>query len=701
MRKTIPLSIAFFLAATACTSDDPNSASSTTVRQNDVVLVSANIASFDRCDSLLDAIKSEAMLHVGPYGFDDGYGYPRAFEIEGDMALAESDSATDTESTAPAADGGKSYSETNNQEAGVDEPDVVKTDGNIIVAFDSNDRRSLLITDSNLADTRRVDLPEETYGQNFFLQDGKIFVMANRSIEEERSDGDLASKDFGYYNNYWRQEAVIYEIDVDTLESVMVAGFTDSSFNSARMTDGTVRVVLQSAPSDRLPFVYPAGANGEETAEKFNRFVIEDSTIEDWLPQQVDNEGNTSPLTDCSRFYIPNKPDGFGIVTAVTFNVSDDGFEKTDAASILSDSGIIYASTDNLVVATNNWRWNEKDQTTQIHVFNTTNTARTDYVASGEIEGYLSWSAGQFTMSEYQGVLRIVATNDSRNQADTESRIVTLKADGDSLVKIGEVGNIGKGEEVQSVRFVQDKAYVVTFRQTDPFYIVDLSDPSNPEVKGELKILGFSSYLHQLDDETIMGVGFDADEEGRTKGLQLSTFDTANPYDPTRIDTFGYGQDSYSEAAYNHLSFLWWDQDRIAVIPVQKTGDQQICSTYNMEVYDEETETYELIPTEDCYNSGWIQGVSVMKVSEDGLFTEEAFIEKDETVKRCYSYDVYYSELDGESELAQECYDETWAPYRTLVIDNEMFVLSNTGIDSFSLTDYASTGSVNFSDIQD
>ena len=147
---------------------------------------------------------------------------------------------------------------------------------------------------------------------------------------------------------------------------------------------------------------------------------------------------------------------------------------------------------------------------------------------------------------------------------------VLAENDGE-LEVVGTVGGLGKGEQIFSVRFMGDVGYVVTFRQTDPLYTIDLSDPANPTVVGELKILGYSAYLHPLGDGLLLGVGQDATEEGRTTGTQVSIFDVSDPANPTRIHQYTM-EGGYSDVEFDHRAFLYWAQTNTAVIPVQRYG---------------------------------------------------------------------------------------------------------------------------------
>ena len=120
------------------------------------------------------------------------------------------------------------------------------------------------------------------------------------------------------------------------------------------------------------------------------------------------------------------------------------------------------------------------------------------------------------------------------------------------------------------MRFMGDVGYVVTFRQTDPLYTVDLSDPTKPEVVGELKIPGYSAYLHPLGDGLLLGVGQDATDTGRVQGTQISVFDVSDPSDPTRIDKVTLAEGSNSEAEYDHHAFLYWEPTGLVMIPIQQ-----------------------------------------------------------------------------------------------------------------------------------
>jgi uncharacterized secreted protein with C-terminal beta-propeller domain len=172
-------------------------------------------------------------------------------------------------------------------------------------------------------------------------------------------------------------------------------------------------------------------------------------------------------------------------------------------------------------------------------------------------------------VSEHEGVLRAATTSMPPWELDleAESAVRTLEEREGRLVEIGRAGGLGRGERIYAVRFMGATGFVVTFRETDPLYTLDLSDPRAPRVVGELKVPGYSAYLHPVGPGLLLGVGQDATEEGRTTGVQLSLFDVSDLRAPKRLAQRGLGVNSYTEVENDHHAFLWWEPERLAVIP--------------------------------------------------------------------------------------------------------------------------------------
>jgi hypothetical protein len=217
---------------------------------------------------------------------------------------------------------------------------------------------------------------------------------------------------------------------------------------------------------------------------------------------------------------------------------------------------------------------------TDVHAFDITGREPASYEASGRVRGTV---LDQFALSELDGRLRVATTVDGWwptprlavgpaitdvQPPQSESFVTVLERDGAALQRIGEVGGLGLGERIYSTRFVGDLAYVVTFRQTDPLYVVDLRDPTAPVVAGELKIPGYSSYLQLIDEGRLLGVGQDATDAGRTTGFAESLFDVADPSSPSRLAQLTV-PNGFSLAEQDHHALLWWGATSTLVVPLQ------------------------------------------------------------------------------------------------------------------------------------
>lgn len=175
-------------------------------------------------------------------------------------------------------------------------------------------------------------------------------------------------------------------------------------------------------------------------------------------------------------------------------------------------------------------------------------------------------------MSEYNGYFRIASTKNQWNGDDDQSNaLYVMKENSGSLEITGEIEDIAPGESLYAARFIEEKGFLVTFEVVDPLFTVDLSDPNNPEIKGELEMPGFSTYLHPLDANHLIGLGRNANEAGLVDGMQLSVFDVSHMSAPVRIShhVFGDSWSNGSEALYNHKAFQYWSPLSLLAIPVQ------------------------------------------------------------------------------------------------------------------------------------
>ena len=563
-----------------------------TIAGGPVGLFASSLVEFGTCQAYLDHVKAFAVEKVGPYGFG---GEPIEQAGVETTAMAATDGSVDAQpDTATAAveesDTGSDFSGTNVQEIGVDEPDVVKTDGSRMLTIGHSGLLHYIDLSSGSPELRSSLPPPvwkgvEVWGQEIFMRGDTALLMSVAVYPYPELDVAIT----GVYVPSWMGEAVtlISEIDISDADEMRVVStlMVEADFLSARLVGERVALVMSARPDLDSEFVYPASdsESARARAEATNRAVIEESTIEQWVPRyelrsEVGGDSTEGFLVDCTSGYAPQEFSGFDTLSVLTFDLSD-GPEVEQVATVMSGGDTVYASTDRLYVASHTWNdpWNDavdedvEGVTTEIHRFDISGPDGAVYEASGSVDGFL---LNQFAMSEHDGYLRVASTDRPSREDSSESRVDVLERDGRELRVVGSVGDLGRGEQIFAVRFIGETGYVVTFRQTDPLYTIDLSDPLNPEVLGELKILGYSAYLHPIGDGLLLGVGQDADEQGRIGGTQLSIFDVSDLADPVRIHQLTFAESTKSEIEYDHHAFLYWPPRDMVVIPIGWWEDQ-------------------------------------------------------------------------------------------------------------------------------
>jgi hypothetical protein len=293
-------------------------------------------------------------------------------------------------------------------------------------------------------------------------------------------------------------------------------------------------------------------------------------------------------VLECGDVLRPPSFAGLGLVTILTVDLAR-GLQPLDSDALAADARAVYASPSSLYIATSE-PWVPTPRApiapggTAIHRFDISSPSETRYRASGRVGGVL---LDQWSLSERRGVLRVASTSlpltAGGAQAESETSVTTFAERNGALVGLGRVGGLGKGERVYAVRFVDDVGYVVTFRQIDPLYTVDVSNPSRPVARGSLDLRGYSAYLHPLGDGLLLGVGQDANEDGRTIGTLASLFDVSDPAHPKRLDAFTLARTS-SQVESDHHAFLWWPRTRLAVLPVQTYLDTPFLGAVGLRV---------------------------------------------------------------------------------------------------------------------
>jgi uncharacterized secreted protein with C-terminal beta-propeller domain len=510
---------------------------------------------FAGCGEFLSYVRTHARRIVGPYGL--GRAGPAVLAPAADRA----------------AGAGVDYSTTNVQEAGIDEPDIVKTDGDKIVALAGGKLRVVSLGGGKpqLAGS----LPLEEAPRAILLYRDRVLVISHTPMARPLPGANRSSI------VPFPSRTVLTEVDVSTPSRPRMTGSLslDGSYLDARLVGSAARLVITSTPPIELEPPSEPGPDRERAAEARNRAVIDASRARSWLPSYVLENRRTGLkrtrlLMGCRQVARPQRFSGVGMLSVVTLDLSR-GLVPADVDGLLSDGQTVYASKENLYVATQRWVdpavFEKRPPTTAtaLHKFDISRPLETRYQASGAVPGYVQ---NQFSLSEDGGVLRVATTElplwwgDARTES--ESLVTTFAERSGKLVPLGRVGGLGRGERTYGVRFIGDVGYVVTFRQVDPLYVIDLSRPTDPVVRGELKIRGYSAYLHPLGGDLLLGVGQDATEEGRVLGTQVSVFDVSNARRPTLLRRQRLDK-AWSEAEWDHHAFLYWPPARLAVLPVQ------------------------------------------------------------------------------------------------------------------------------------
>lgn len=522
---------------------------------------------FDRCADFEAHVRRAAWKLVGPWGLESDE--RRMSPIVPFALQSESLSPAPVPMTAGAMSAGRDFSATNVQEAGIDEPDLVKTDGNRIFVIAQGRLHYVDVRSGAPRLAGTMDMPEGD-NQELLLAGDRVLVLATTWANPR---GGRAFKGW----RGLRTAMTVVDVSNPVAMHVVSTLHVEGSYVAARLADGLVRVVVKTGAPD-LSFTRPSSDSKWATraATLRNRAVLQRAGAAQWLPRfALDvtrgkrHQVSTGRIVECDQVYRPRSFSGVGMVTVVTVDPADPKPDK--GATVLADASTVYASSQNLYVATN--RWDQvvggsgvatENVSTQIHQFDISGR-RARYVASGAVTGHL---LSQWALSEHEGHLRVATTlQPSSSRARSSSAVTVLERRARVLVPIGRIGGLGRDERIYAVRFIGDLGYVVTFRQVDPLYVIDLSNPRRPVARGQLKIPGYSAYLHPIGEGLLLGVGKHANAAGRVLGLQVSVFDVSNSARPRLRQRWNLANAS-SEAEDEHHAFLWWPSTSTLVLPV-------------------------------------------------------------------------------------------------------------------------------------
>jgi uncharacterized secreted protein with C-terminal beta-propeller domain len=523
------------------------------------------LPAFPSCASLLGYARRNARRTGGRTGVPTRAGVvvpqvlatppPAGAEALPTVAAAPAPAAADSKSAAA-----PDFSQTNVQEAGVDEPDIVKTDGRTIFAIADGTLHALRVGGAAPQPLSSLALGE-SHGHQMLLRGDRLLVMSTSFGGGPFAADVIVSA----------SQVTLIEVDVSDPGALKVLRTMtmEGALVDARLTGGTARVVVGASPD----FIRPA-AIGRTTTRSFVPRTV--------LKSKVSGRTFRRSVVACDDVRHPRRFSGLDLLTVLTVDL-DKGLFNVDRDAIMAGAQTVYGSTTGLYVASQRYvaalesgRAVPERSRTEIHRFEASRPGQTSYASSGSVAGFV---LNQYAMSEFDGALRVASTEEptwfeGRQTGESESFVTVLGERGSELALLGRAGGLGKGERIYAVRFAGDKGYVVTFRQVDPLYTLDLSRKTDPRVVGELKILGYSAYLHPISEDLLLGVGQDATEQGRTQGTQLSLFDVADPRRPARRAQVSLGAGASSTAEFDPHAFLFWKPSNLAVIPLTTYGDR-------------------------------------------------------------------------------------------------------------------------------
>ena len=548
-----------------------------------------DVASYDEVKRVFLALKKrDKLLATSERTINGALQYGNS-----ESMLADKANANSTDSS--------SVSKTNVQVDGVDEADIVKTDGNMIYSVSSvpyfakmsdsgiyEEKSSVRITTSLRKGEMKLINTIDIEGtvSDLYLKDELLVIINQPRTEfyDKKNDKKISSEEYfelmrendkkytnqneylEFYKNYVsinKTSSRIYDVSKPETPILKREFSQDGFYQSSRLVNNQLYLIT-NAPKER--------DYDDQTKE-------EDIQLNQIVPFSQDSlTGNEERLISEKCITISPNPNSFQYVVLSGVDISAETEAQTVAC--LGGGSTIYANEKSLYVLAPEYMQNDRplenrmidmampySNKTNIKKFNL-NNGTPKLFASGTLPGSI---LNQFSLDEYEGNLRVAVTEYGEKQSNS---IYVLS---DKLETVGKITDLAPDERIYSVRFMGEKGYVVTYKQVDPLFALDLKDPTNPKVTGELKIPGFSEYLHPYSDGLLIGIGNDtkANKNGgeQRNGMKISMFDVSDPLNPKEVQSLAFGEPySYSEILHNHKSLLYLKDKNLIGFPVQTNG---------------------------------------------------------------------------------------------------------------------------------
>jgi uncharacterized secreted protein with C-terminal beta-propeller domain len=572
------------------------------------------------------------------------------------------------------------YTTTNNQEKGVEEGDIIKTDGKFIYTLRSNElviAKTWPVDQTALA--ARVTF-KTLYPQHLYLKGTDVIVQGQTS-EQIAGWPTQAHTRIIVVDASNRESPTIKKIvDVEgaTVQSRMVRGdlyLVQSSYLQLppKLIEAATKAMGDTPrPDGQTLRPWDAQAKLATSLRATLASQITQADVDNALPRV--RNGTAAKQMTCSDLFIPSNNIQMQMTTLAKISIG-----KTDSELVgaMVAGAQVYASPSTLYVTAPHYQTTVKgyEYGTQVHQFSLGDAKlRPSYVASGRVEGTL---LNQFSMSEWNGDLRIATTD----QNLTSNNLFVMRPSNKTLTVIGSVRGMGKNERIYSGRMIGEQGYIVTFRQTDPLYTLDLKDPTKPKVAGELKVNGFSSYIHPIGDGLLLTIGQDADANGRQLGAHLQVFDVRDPSKPTRKFHEKLGAGSYSTAQNDHKAFMWDRRTNTFAVPlVEQTGKS----------YFQGLAVYSLDKQKGFTSKGRVDHGAL----GDNWVDEQCQVQK-KAAPKAKAADLYYCNAAN-----RKYYRAQYPIQRSIVIDQFILSLSNLGIEIHALADMDVKASLSWTKMQ-
>ncbi len=612
---------------------------------------SYQVKTFSSYDELLDFLKTKYE------NYNDYYQYSNDILLRAESASSDSKSS---------GEGSVDYSKTNVQVEGVDEPDIVKTDGTYIYVLAE---QNLYILKAYTADDAKllskISIKDDVYASELFVNNDYLIVFGSSynypilyklAIEEDEGTGEEITDE----ENSWQVSSSVIKIyDISDRENPeLVKNIEiDGTYFDSRMIGDYIYVVS----SEYSYYIY-RNYNGNYLLN------IPEITID-----------NDTKKISYNEIYYVDSPEIVDTMThVISINLED--LSVNEKSFLIGISENMYISQSNIYLVYTNYDYNirpllestfkSNEETTIIHKIQV-NNGEINYINKGEVPGRV---LNQFSMDEYNSYFRIATTQGYSWDGNNPSKNNIFVLDG-NLEQVSSIKDIAPGEQIYSARFLGEKAYLVTFKNIDPFYTIDMYDPYNPKILGYLKIPGYSSYLHPYDETHIIGIGKETIESNDPnfawyQGLKISLFDVSDFENPLEVDKIIIGdRGTDSPALYDHKAFLFSKEKELLVIPI---------SLYEI---DEETKNnYDEFPGPD-YGEFTYQGAYVLKLNLDGFD---------------YRGRITHVSDDEKQENENWWYWRETSSYisRSLYIDDILYTISNKMVKMNSLDDLSEITSI-------